>query len=267
MNFKRIEVIFLVAFAILNATLLGSLFWGTHFQGVATQMQNQRALTLKEMSNDMISYHPQSHDQQNGYYLAAKSNSLSARVTSLHSVSTRTEDGILEVNFAHPIEIKDGTDTVQRLQKVMDNRHQVIDGQKYQYNESLSTKHQIVFAQQIKGRPYESKEGQVRFIINDKGEVTGYKQGELSGLTILRPRDMTVSEISAVVWLYKHNQIPNNSRITSVLFGYSKLTSRHGQRVLIPTWLVNVRSKNGNNNEQLKVNAFSGTQIKDKGSY
>ena len=263
MNFKRIEVIFLVAFAILNVALLGSLLWGTHFQGVSTQPQSQRTLTLKEMRNDMISYHPQSHQQRKGYYLSAKSNSLASRTSSLHGVSTRIDDDILDVTFDHPLELKDESDTAQYLQKVVNNRHQVIDGKKYAYNEALSTKHQVVFAQQVKGQPFESKEGQIRFIINDKNEVTGYKQGELGSLKILRPRDMTVSESSAVIWLYKHNQIPNNSRVNSVLFGYSKLTSWHGQRVLIPTWLVNIKSKNGNNNSQLKVNAFSGTQIKD----
>lgn len=263
MNFKRIEVIFLVAFAILNATLLGSLLWGTRFQGASNQPQSQKMLTLKEMRNDMISYRPQSHQQHKGYYLSAKSSSLTSRTSSLRGVSTRVDDDVLEVNFDHPIELKDDSTTAQRLQKVVNNRHQVIDGKKYSYNEALSTKHQIVFAQQVKGQPFEGKEGQIRFIINDKNEVTGYKQGELTSLSILRPRDMTISETSAVVWLYKHNQIPNNSRINSVLFGYSKLTSRHGQRVLIPTWLVNVKSKNGNNNSQLKVNAFSGTQIKE----
>lgn len=260
MNFKRIEVIFLVAFAILNVTLLGSLLWGT--QGVSSQPRSQKTLALKEMHNDMISYRPQSHQQRKGYYLAAKSNSLASQTSSLHGVSTRIDDDILNVNFDHPIELKDKPDTAQRLQKVVNNRHQVIDGKKYAYNEALSTKRQVVFAQQIKGKPFEGKEGQICFIINNKNEVTGYKQGELGNLSILRPRDMTISETSAVVWLYKHNQIPNNSRINSVLFGYSRLTSRHGQRVLIPTWLVNVKSKNGNNNSQLKVNAFSGTQIK-----
>ena len=263
MNFRRIEVIFLVAFAILNASLLGSLLWGTHFQGASTQAQSQRALTLKEMRNDMISYRPQSHQPRNGYYLAAKNSSLESRASSLHGVSTRMEDDLLVVNFEHPIELKDESEIAQQLQKVVNNRHQVIDGKKYSYNQALSTKHQAVFAQQVKGQPFAGKEGQIRFIINDKNEVTGYKQGELGSLTILRPRDKTVSETSAVLWLYKHNQIPNNSRVGSVLFGYSKLTSRHGQRVLIPTWLVNVKSKNGNNNAQLKVNAFSGTQIKE----
>jgi regulatory protein YycI of two-component signal transduction system YycFG len=263
MNFKRIEVIFLVAFAILNAALLGSLLWGTHFQGASTQPQSQRSLTLKEMHNDMISYRPQSHQQRQGYYLSAKSSSLASRASSLHGVSTRDDDDILEVNFDHPIELKDEADAAQYLQKVVNNRHQVIDGKKYTYNEALSSKHQVVFSQQVKGQPFESKEGQIRFVVNDRNQVTGYKQGELSDLRILRPRDMTVSETSAVVWLYKHNQIPNNSRVNSVLFGYSKLTSWHGQRVLIPTWLVNVKSKSGNNNSQLKVNAFSGTQIKE----
>ena len=261
MNFKRIQIIFIVAFAILNVSLLSSLLWTTHYQGSGPS-QDQTSQTLKEMKNDMISYHPHSHNRQDGYYFSAKQKPMATRINNLRGVTVHNDGDIVNVEFNHPIEVKNASMEESVLNDVVNNRHQVIDGQRYQYNSSLSSKHTVVYTQMIKGRPFQGREGQIRFRVNDAYQATGYSQGELNQISILRPRSRAVSEPQAVAWLYKHNQIPNNSKIKQTVYGYSQLTERRGQQVLIPTWLVEVKLKSDGSSNQLRVNGLTGSMIK-----
>lgn len=261
MNFKRIQIMFIIAFTTLNLVLLSSLLWTTHYRG-STPNQDQTAQTLKEMKNDMISYHPHSHHRQDGYYFSAKQKELPAHTNDLRGVTVHNDGDMINVEFTHPVEVKNASLQESVLNDVINNRHQVIDGDRYKYNDSLSSKHVAVYTQMIKGRPFQGKEGQIRFRINDAYQATGYSQGELSGISLLRPRSRAVSETQAVVWLYKHNQIPNNSKIRQTDYGYSQLTERRGQKVLIPTWLVEVKAKNDGSSNVLRVNALTGSMIK-----
>lgn len=259
MNFKRIQVIFLIAFAALNLVLFSTFSWTSHYKG-STSNQGQTSQTLKEMKNDLISYHPHSQGRLNGYYLSAKSKQLTGHASSLRNVSVHSEGNLINVDFYRPVELK----TADSLDKLVQDHHQVIDGQKYSYNAALSTKHLSVYTQMIKGRPFLGREGQLRFRINDDNEVTGYTQGELSQIELLRPRSQSVIETQAVSWLYKHNQLPNNSKVKQPVYGYFELTERRGEKVLIPTWQVEVKTKNSGEIHIMHVNGMTGTMIKKK---
>lgn len=259
MNFKRIQVIFIIAFATLNLVLLSSLGLMTYYRG-STPNQGQNSQALKEMKNDMISYHPHSQGRLDGYYLSAKSKQLAGHTSVLRDANVHVDDNLISVEFYRPIDLKDD-DT---FDNIVHNRHQVIDGSKYSYSQALSSKHLVVYTQVIKGRPFLGKEGQLRFKLNNNHQVTGYSQGELTQVRLLRPRNKAVSETQAVIWLYKHNQLPNNSKVRQAVYGYSKLTERRGEKVLIPTWQVEVKTKNGGGSNTLHVNGMTGTMIKNQ---
>ena len=65
MDFKRIEVIFIVVFAILNAYLFGS-YWQYQMESGTVTSSNTSASTsiLKEMRNDQITYMPLSNKKK-----------------------------------------------------------------------------------------------------------------------------------------------------------------------------------------------------------
>ena len=75
----------------------------------------------------------------------------------------------------------------------------------------------------------------------------------------------TISQRRAITWLYKHNQIPNNSRIRWSVLSYSKLlnTTTDDKAVYVPTWTVEIKTKNSGVIQQLQVNAFNSTVMKE----
>lgn len=243
MNFKRIQWIFIIAFVLLDIGLCISLLMGTQFHNSGRQ-QSQSQITMKEMKNDMISFGSLSNHRQDGYYIAAQDNNQwtsNSRVTSLKNQSSHLNNGTVTSTFQKPIKIHNQVNQQQQLDKLVHSKRI------------------------IHGQPILDNAGQLRLHINDSNEVTGYTQNYLNHFTILRPRSLTVSQQQAVTWLYRHNQIANNSRIRYVLFGYDKIKKNGNQLVYVPIWNVNVKSKTGDNTQNLRVNAFSGTLFKMNG--
>ena len=263
MNFNRIKWIFIVAFFILDIGLLSSQFLGTQFH--TSQSQNQSQVTLKEMKNDMISHQPLSTKRQSGYYVAAQEdNQLAKRVDNLHGQSAKSNDGTVVSSFNNNIKINESKPLKDQLDKIVYNSKRIIDGNQYVYDQDQSSKGQIVYAQQMNGKKVLDHEGQLRIRLNNNNEITGYSQSHLINRQILRSREVTDSQRQAVIWLYKHNQIPNNTQIKKVTFGYSKLTDRDNQIIYVPTWLVRMKTKGNDNVQTLRVNAFTGTALKTK---
>ena len=81
MNFKRIRLIFIIAFVLLDLVLLGSYLWGTNYTTAKSTDDEQTAL-LKELKNDSITVPALSQHRQSGYYLSAKQDGqLTAKTT------------------------------------------------------------------------------------------------------------------------------------------------------------------------------------------
>lgn len=265
MNFKRIQWIFIIAFALLDIGLCISLLMGTQFHNSGKQ-QSQTQITLKEMKNDLISVGPLSDKRQNGYYMAAQNNNgwtSNSRVSALKGQSARFSNGVVNSTFEKAIKLKAGVSRQQQLDRVV-HSNWTIHGKEYSYNGDLSSAKQIVYTQTIKDQPVLDRNGQIRFHVNNNNEVTGYTQGYLSDFKILRPRMMTISQQQAVTWLYRHNQIDNNSQIRHVIFGYSQTRKNGDQVVFVPIWDVNIKNKAAGSVQHLRVNAFSGTLFKNE---
>lgn len=239
---------------------------GTQYHNSGRQ-QSQTQITLKEMKSDMISFRTLSNQRQNGYYVSAQDSdqwTTNNRVATLKGQTSRLNNGVLTSTFQTAIKVHPGTNSQRQFDKIV-HSNRILHGREYQYNAQLSTRHQAVYTQIIKGRPILDHAGQLRLHINANNEVTGYTQGYLSNFKTLRPRALTISQQQAVTWLYRHNQIANNSRIRHVIFGYDKVEKNGRQAVYVPVWYVNVKSKAGDTVQHLRVNAFSGTSFKMNG--
>lgn len=263
MNFKRIQWIFIIAFVLLDIGLLISIFMNAPFHSIS-QQQSQSQVTIKEMRNDMISFKTLSTKRPSGFYIAARDPdqwASTSRVNKLKGQNTHFDNGILVSSFTKSIKLDKHKSVKAQLNQIV-NSSTIIHGHAYVFNRALSSGSQVVYTQVIKGSPILEKNGQIRFHINGDNEITGYQQGYLSHFKVLRPRSLTVSQQQAVTWLYRHNQISNNSTIRHVTFGYAQLHKDGEQSIYIPAWMVDIKSKNADSIQQLKVNAFSGSSIK-----
>lgn len=151
----------------------------------------------------------------------------------------------------------------RQLNDYIKNSRHVLYGSHYVYNKALSSSSTIVYTQMMEGRPVLGSEGQLRFKIGRNHKVYAYTQTYLNNIQVLRPRSVTISQQEAVTWLYKHNYIPNNSKIHCAKLGYTKTLLTKDQAVYVPTWYVEIKTKNSDDVQRLRVNAFNSTLMRD----
>lgn len=262
MNFRRIQWIFLWAFIVVDLVLGSTFFWGTHFSPGSRQ-QTQAQLTLKEMRANGITVPKLADHGQRGYYITATAGDLATGAGKLSGQDARMDDGQLLATFNHPLAPRRSLGIAHQLDYLLHNHQRIQHGTAYRYNRALSTSRERVYTQVIKGQPVLSPAGQLVFTLNQQGAVTGYRQGYLTATTPLRPENGTISEQQAVVWLYRHSEIPNGTRLGGLTYGYSRLLTRQGKQVYVPTWQVSLKAKGTARGENLRVNAFSGTIIRE----
>lgn len=263
MNFRRIQWIFVIAFTIFDVVLACYFAVGTHFTTLGKQ-QTQQQLVIKEMQNDDISFQSLATKQQTGYYVASnRSNDvLNRKSAALDNQSVRVNNGFLSSELLKPFKISALTPQ-QQLDQFVKNDHNVINGRRYVYNAKLSTSKTIVYTQKMEDRDVLGNEGQIRFKVNGKHRVYAYTQTYLTKIHVLRPRMNTISQQAAVIWLYKHNYIPNNSKINWASLGYTRAAITKDQAIYVPTWVVEIKTKSSDSTQQLRVNAFDSTLIHD----
>lgn len=263
MNFKRIQWIFVIAFAIFDIVLASYFLIGTHFTAMVKQ-QSQQQLILKEMHNDEISFAELSTKQPMGYYISAnRANSqLTNAAAKLDDQTVRLSNGTLISELDVPFKVSVLNPERQLNDYIKNSRH-VLYGSHYVYNKALSSSSTIVYTQMMEGRPVLGSEGQLRFKIGRNHKVYAYTQTYLNNIQVLRPRSVTISQQEAVTWLYKHNYIPNNSKIHCAKLGYTKTLLTKDQAVYVPTWYVEIKTKNSDDVQRLRVNAFNSTLMRD----
>ena len=263
MNFKRIQWIFVIAFAIFDIVLASYFLIGTHFTAMVKQ-QSQQQLILKEMHNDEISFAELSTKQPMGYYISAnRANSqLTNAAAKLDDQTVRLSNGTLIRELDVPFKVSVLNPERQLNDYIKNSRH-VLYGSHYVYNKALSSSSTIVYTQMMEGRPVLGSEGQLRFKIGRNHKVYAYTQTYLNNIQVLRPRSVTISQQEAVTWLYKHNYIPNNSKIHCAKLGYTKTLLTKDQAVYVPTWYVEIKTKNSDDVQRLRVNAFNSTLMRD----
>lgn len=267
MNFKKIQWIFLAAFALLDIFLASLVLLNTRFVSMGKQ-QTASQVVMKEMKSDSITTNNLSGKNWMGYYFsAAKTDDIDELQThqgQLKNQTPRVVGSNFTSNFDTPVRI-DQTNPQVKLDQLCHNPKWVINGNKYTYNAHLSTSKTIVYTQQMAGQPLMGPAGLLRFRLNDRNEVVGYTQSYLKPGKILRPRQTTISQKQAVIALYKHNEIPSGSQVQWVDFGYSRLLTSGNYAVYVPTWTASIKAKNTGKKIHCQVNAFTGLVMKNGG--
>ena len=261
MSFKRIRLIFIIAFVLLDLVLLGSYLWGTNYTTAKSTDDEQTAL-LKELKNDSITVPALSQRRQSGYYLSAKQDGqLTAKTTALRGVVARTSGELTVATYQHPVRL--GSRTPTEVLAYLTRHHRLKYGGAYRYQARRSSKTTLVYAQQLAGRPVSGDQGELRIRLNKHGAATGFTQGHLTAVKRLRARQQTLSQLAVVGLLYKNNQLSANTTVKAVTLGYARLTSQGDQDVYVPTWVARVKNSSSTSKQTLRINAFKGTIVKE----
>ncbi|GAA6113553.1 MAG: two-component system regulatory protein YycI [Apilactobacillus sp.] len=268
MDFKKIQIIFLVIFVVIDLFLF-SLFRQNANLQTENSNKGSDAEIIKQMQNDQITVSPKlSTSGETGYYLSAvNDDSLNTTKSKLKNQKTTYSNHILRSTFKRPIGLYSGN-YHEILDKLMKKDTFIAHGSSYEYNSDLSTKTSVVYSQKISdgGTMYGPRHGEIIFDVSSDHLLVGYTQSYMNDVSVLREKTDIISPAKALVWLYQYNEIPDNSKIKWVNMYYTQLLSIKNNVVLIPTWVIGYTSSGSSSMTIKRINAFNGAILDGEGT-
>ncbi|WGN90120.1 two-component system regulatory protein YycI [Ligilactobacillus faecis] len=259
MNFKRIEWIFVIAFIALDIFLLSVYITqnDTIDQRTTSFSSNASVSVLKGIKNDQINYGKLSDKARFGYYVSSSNSNILRDKAEELRYSWEYSNRRLTVDFTSGVKVADPEKPNATIDELLSDSQVVLFGKEYTYNQALSTKNVVVYTQTIYGEPVFSSDGQLRFSLKN-GYITGYSQGYMDDIKILRERKETISQQRALIWLYQYNKLPSNSQVLWCHMGYTRLLAVNNSMVYTPTWNFCIKNNTTGNIQYRRINAFNG---------
>ncbi|AKP67919.1 two-component system regulatory protein YycI [Companilactobacillus ginsenosidimutans] len=260
MDFRRIEIIFLVVFLSLDVFLLVSFH---NSQQVISNSTTGVTSTLTDMRKRNITFGKLDKKAGQAYYLGAQqSNDLADNTSKLRNqeIEYNQTSYKLMSTLEEPISIN-SDNRKSKLDSFMKKESNILFGSEYTYSPQLSSSTQLVYAETGPLGVMYDKTGQLIFSVVN-GKVVSYTQTYMKTLDILQEKQATKSEQDVVTNLYSSSEIPNNSKITYTNMAYTKLLEAKGSTIYIPVWFISIHNKDSKVDTVKKVNAFTGNILK-----
>ncbi|MGK4061520.1 two-component system regulatory protein YycI [Lactobacillus johnsonii] len=266
MDFKRIEWIFLIVFIGINI-FLGIELWQTPTLLSAGSTPTQTQTDIKsETSADQITIPKVNDKQEDGYYLAAKTdNSWIKKATQQVKVQVEnnSSENLIYVHLDKPITLsKNKKEALRQVMRFKDDSQNVYQGKDYAYLSELSERDDYIFNQKTKYGEFFAATARLHIIVKDN-QIVSYSQSYVDDLNPVRERQNTISSKAAVDSLYTYSELPNNSKVILLKQVYTKLLTVKGSTIYIPTWLAAIENNTSKTVTLKRVNAFTGTIIQN----
>ncbi|CAX66013.1 two-component system regulatory protein YycI [Lactobacillus johnsonii] len=266
MDFKRIEWIFLIVFIGINI-FLGIELWQTPTLLSAGSTPTQTQTDIKsETSADQITIPKVNDKQEDGYYLAAKTdNSWIKKATQQVKVQVEnnSSENLIYVHLDKPITLsKNKKEALRQVMRFKDDSQNVYQGKNYAYLSELSERDDYIFNQKTKYGEFFAATARLHIIVKDN-QIVSYSQSYVDDLNPVRERQNTISSKAAVDSLYTYSELPNNSKVILLKQVYTKLLTVKGNTIYIPTWLAAIENNTSKTVTLKRVNAFTGTIIQN----
>lgn len=271
MDFRRIEIIFLVAFLFLNIFLF-SIYRESHDEQTLVTRVNQKIDIEERLKADKIDYTGQLSDkQQSGYYLSAVQSNLNDEIAkirkqtknaTLFTNNVELKDKMLLMSPNKSVEISKKANLANFMKELLANQQQVINGNLYSYHADFTTKTkdylELIACQSYEGLMIHDETAQLKLSLkeeNGKYYLAKYQQMQLANLTPLREKMTVVSEKDALNTLYINNKLLKNDQILWRKLAYTLILQVRGKNVYIPAWFIAVKHDDDKVEVEV-VNAF-----------
>lgn len=265
MDHKRIEWLFFIVFLLIDIYLGIEILRSPVNLSNADTSTRSVASIRSEMKSDNIDLPDKiSNAANSGYYLATKNRDyLSSKSDSLTNVSARysKNDNTLYATPKMAMFLsKKPKEIMQQLNDFKNNPKNVPYGKNFKYEPDMSGDDNYVFVQTTDyGQIYANS---AQLTINVKNnQIVNYTQTYMGPASPVRELQSTISAWRAVRAMYTNRELTNNSRVTQIKLGYSKLTEVRGSTILLPTWLVWVENKTTKNITLKRVNAYTAQML------
>ncbi|WP_407127739.1 two-component system regulatory protein YycI [Desemzia sp. FAM 23990] len=244
MDFKKIEIIFILAFLCLNGYLLWRVLDNSQndFTGIAT---NQVDL-IEEMQDEGIELPNFADEAHEVPYVQAEINNLleenSSRLTN--------QTGIIENNgslyasiLSDPIKLSQGAELTSGDLEVLTEfilSDAILYGDQYQFIRYIPSTRQIIYGQIANNIPIVDGTADIIFHLNGNKEIISYEQKYVGPITVQGESRTLITDQDAVEILYQNNEIPTGAEVSKPILTYSRTLNLEDLSMYVPVWLIEV---------------------------
>lgn len=265
MDHKRIEWLFFIVFLLIDIYLgIEILRSPVNLSGADTATRSVASIR-SEMKSDNIDLPDKlSNAPASGYYLATKNrNYLSNKIDALTNVNARysKDENVL---YAAPkmttLLDKNPKKALEQVNKFKNDPKNVPYGKEFKYEPDMSSEDNYVFVQTTDYGEIYAGSAQLSIVVKDH-QIINYAESYMGPASPVRELQSTISAVRAVRAMYTNRELTNNSKVTQIKLGYSKLTEVRGSTILLPTWLVWIENKTTKNITLKRVNAYTAQML------
>ncbi|RPA60749.1 hypothetical protein EF384_04085 [Aerococcus agrisoli] len=271
MNFRKVEVIFIIAFLILDIFLVNIFldkYIGTFNQAIASQSVD----IATELQTNNISYDEPSDEVLATPFIRTINKTITLdevlSVTSdTQSVEVVPESNQIVSQINEPVPLNgvgentvSGTlsdDALSQLDAFVDS--EVYDGNMYQfvtYDQNAGT---ILYMKQSAANyPIADGSGEIVFQVNENYAVYGYDQ-TVTGESATQGEDRTViTQAQAIENAFLNNSIPDDARIVTSFLSYRQTLVLEEITLYHPVWTLFIQASEGTT-QRVYVDAINGS--------
>lgn len=244
MDFKKIEIIFIVTFLVLNGYLLYRVLdnYENGFTGNAATQINL-AQEMKDENIELPEFEDEEHDVP--YVQAAANNLLEENAEQLTKQTGVIEDnGSLYASIlSDPIQLSEGEELTTKDIATLSEfvlSDAILFGEEYQFIRYVPSTRQIIYGQVANNIPIVDGTSNIIFHLNGKKEIISYEQTYAGPVTVQGQSRKLITDQDAVEILYQNSEVPSGAKVRKPLLIYNRTLSLEDLSMYVPVWLVEV---------------------------
>ena len=265
MDFKRIEIIFVLTFLALNVFLLVTYF-DKNYNDFSENDSNVQVNFIDEMDKANIKLPKFQNETNKVPYVQTEANDLLTENRDKLSNQTRIveENGAIYSSIlSNPIALSQEKKlTSKDIEKLNDfvKSDQILFGKDYQFFRYIPSGQQIIYAQIANNIPITDGTSEIIFHLDSSKQVISYEQRYVGPVTVQGESRELITDKNAVDILYQNNEIPADTTVKKPILGYYRTLNLEELSMYAPVWFVEIDSST--DTQAKRVDAINGTIIK-----
>lgn len=265
MNFKRVEIILIIAFLLVDIFLLITFFNRADINYATNG--NETINLVQEMQSQGIDLPPLMDEVIELPYVQADAHNLLEENADQLSDQTGTvnQNGSLYSSIlSNPI-VLSGEETLteedrSRLDAFMGSG-QVLFGENYSFFQYRPAQQVIIYNQSVEGVQIADGTSSVILYLDSSGQVISYEQTYAGPVSEQGSSLTLITDETALELLYQNNEIPGGAAVSAPTLTYYRTLTLEDLSMYAPVWYIEIETNSGT--ESIRVDAVNGSIITD----
>ena len=247
MDFRRIQILLIIFFALFNIYLTYQIYEKINTNPQIANIESDQDVQ-EQLANRGISLEVDlSADRVELPVILSDPNTLtSSQLSDLVYQDAELEDGIIESQFDKAIPLRLDSKVNQKLleqiqREFIANEDYFLNGHEYQMYQYLPANKQLVFWQKLDDSgPILDQTGEIRLFLNNNYEVEGYRQTYQGNVSVLAEKRVAISKEEALYVLDQRleTHLPADSTILNMDMGYHRFVALDDSNIYFPAWKI-----------------------------